>query len=104
MIEAAAPDHVDIALLSPDSPEREIRRHRSRPVSGLRALVHGHFVLDEVERLAIRLEHRHRCHLSGPPLAHAASRQRAAHSPVDVRSRRGVLMLGRRVRPCSLVL
>ena len=32
----------------------EVRRHRSRPVAGLRALVHGHFVVDEVERIANR--------------------------------------------------
>ena len=52
MLEAGAPDHVDIALLGPDAPEDEVRRHRRRSVTGLRALVHGHFVLDEVERLA----------------------------------------------------
>ena len=54
MREAGAPDHVDIALLGADAPENEVRRHRSRPVEGLRALVHGHFVVDEVERLANR--------------------------------------------------
>ena len=54
MLEAGAPDHVDIALLGPDASEDEVRRHRSRPVAGLRALVHGHFVVDEVERLANR--------------------------------------------------
>ena len=54
MFEAAAPDDVDIALLGPDVPEDEVRRHRSRPVAGLRALVHGHFVVDEVERIANR--------------------------------------------------
>ena len=54
MLEAGAPDHVDIALLGPDAPEDEVRRHRSRPVAGLRALVHGHFVVDEVEHLANR--------------------------------------------------
>ena len=48
MLEAGAPDHVD------DASEDEVRRHRSRPVAGLRALVHGHFVVDEVERLANR--------------------------------------------------
>ena len=46
MLEAGAPDHVD------DASEDEVRRHRSRPVAGLRALVHRHFVVDEVERLA----------------------------------------------------
>ena len=54
MLEAGAPDHVDIALLGPDAPEQEVRRHRSRPVAGLRALVHGHFVVDEVERVGNR--------------------------------------------------
>ena len=54
MLEAGAPGHVDIALLGPDAPEQEVRRHRSRPVAGLRALVHGHFVVDEVERIANR--------------------------------------------------
>ena len=54
MLEAGAPDHVDIALLGLDASEDEVRRHRSRPVSGLRALVHGHFVVDEVERFANR--------------------------------------------------
>ena len=49
MLEAAVPDHVDIALLGPDVPEDQVRRHRSWPVAGLRALVHGHFVVDEVE-------------------------------------------------------
>ena len=52
--EAGAPGHVDIALLGLDASEEEVRRHRSRPVEGLRALVHGHFVVDEVERLANR--------------------------------------------------
>ena len=47
-------NHVDIALLGPDAPEDEVRRHRSRPVTGLRPLVHGHFVVDEVERIADR--------------------------------------------------
>ena len=54
MLEAGAPDDVDIALLGADASEDEVRRHRSRPVKGLRALVHGHFVVDEVERLANR--------------------------------------------------
>ena len=54
MLEAGAADHVDIALLRVDAPENEVRRHRNRPVAGLRALVHGHFVVDEVARLANR--------------------------------------------------
>ena len=54
MLEVGAPDHVDIALLGADAPEEEVRLHRSRPVAGLRALVHGHFVVDEVERVANR--------------------------------------------------
>lgn len=52
MLEAGAPHHVDIALLGIDAPELEVRRHRSRLVQGLRALVHGHFVVDDVELLA----------------------------------------------------
>ena len=52
--EAGAPAHVDIALLGIDGPEIEVLRHRSQPVDGLRALVHGHFVVDEVEHLANR--------------------------------------------------
>ena len=54
MLEAGGPDHVDIALLGLDASEEEVRRHRSRPVAGLRALVHGHFVVDEVERVGNR--------------------------------------------------
>ena len=54
MLEAGAPDHVDIALLGVDASEDEVRRHRSRPVAGLRALVHGHFVVDEVELVSNR--------------------------------------------------
>ena len=54
MLEAGAPAHVDIALLGIDGPEIEVLRHRSQPVDGLRALVHGHFVVDEVEHLANR--------------------------------------------------
>ena len=54
MLKAGAPGHVDIALLGVDAPEDEVRGHRSQPVAGLRALVHGHFVVDEVERLANR--------------------------------------------------
>ena len=52
MLEAGVPHDVDVALLGPDAPEDAVRRHRSRPVEGLRALVHGHFVVDEVDRLA----------------------------------------------------
>ena len=54
MLEAGAPHHVDIALLGIDADEIEVLRHRSRPVEGLRALVHGHFVVDAVQRLANR--------------------------------------------------
>ena len=54
MLEAGAPGHVDTALLGLDASEDEVRRHRSRPVAGLRALMHGHFVVDEMERLANR--------------------------------------------------
>ena len=48
MLESAAPDVVDIVFLGADAPNDEARRHRSRPVPGLRGLVHGHFVVDEV--------------------------------------------------------
>ena len=54
MIEAGPPDHLDIVLLGIDAPEVEMLRHRSQPVQGLRALVHGHFVVGEVQRLANR--------------------------------------------------
>ena len=54
MLQAGAPHHIDIALLGPDASEDAVRRHRSRPVAGLRALAHGHFVVDELERLANR--------------------------------------------------
>ena len=51
-VATAMPHHVEFALFGPDASEDEVRRHRNRPVEGLRALVHGHFVVDEVERLA----------------------------------------------------
>ena len=54
MLEAGLPHPVDIALLGPNASEDAVRRDRSRPVEGLRALVHGHFVVDEVDRLANR--------------------------------------------------
>ena len=54
LLEAGASGVVDTALLGVDGPEEEVYRDRSRPVEGLRALVHGHFVVDEVERLANR--------------------------------------------------
>ena len=54
MLETGAPGVVDTALLGIDGPEEAVYRHRSRPVEGLRALVHGHFVVDEVARLANR--------------------------------------------------
>ena len=34
--------------------EDEVRRHRNRPVEGFRGLVHGRFVVGDVERLANR--------------------------------------------------
>ena len=52
MLEAGAPDHVDIALLGLDASEDEVRRHRIRPVEGLRALVHRHFVVGEIAQSA----------------------------------------------------
>ena len=54
MLETGAPHHVDIALLGIDADELEVHRHRSQAVAGLRALVHGHFVVDEVQRRANR--------------------------------------------------
>ena len=54
MLEAGAPGHVDIALLGLDASEEQVRRHRSRPVAGFQALVHGPFVVDEVERVGNR--------------------------------------------------
>ena len=54
MLETGASHHVDVALLGIDADELEVLRHRSQPVEGLRALVHGHFVVDEAQRLANR--------------------------------------------------
>ena len=54
MLETGAPDPADIALFGIDAPELEVLRHRSQPVAGRRALVHGHFVVDDVQRLANR--------------------------------------------------
>ena len=54
MLEAGALHHVDVALLGIDADELEVLRHRSQRVEGLRALVHGHFVVDAVQRLANR--------------------------------------------------
>ena len=42
-------------MLGIDAPELEVLRHRILRVEGLRALVHEHFVVDEVQRLANRL-------------------------------------------------
>ena len=54
VLDAAAPDAVDIVLLYADAHDDEVRRHRISPVEAFRALVHGHFVAEEVERLANR--------------------------------------------------
>ena len=54
MLETGAPHVVDTTLLGVDGPEDEVYRHRTRPVEGLRALVHGHFVVGEVEQAANR--------------------------------------------------
>ena len=42
---------LDVALLGLPLPERRIRSYRSRPVEGLRALVHGHEPVEEVEEV-----------------------------------------------------
>jgi len=54
MLGAGTSDDVDTALLGVDAPEDKVRRHRSRPVEGVRALVHGHFVVDEMEQIGNR--------------------------------------------------
>ena len=45
---------LDVALLGLSAPPEIVRRYRSRPVDGLRALVHGHEPVREVERTANR--------------------------------------------------
>lgn len=54
MLETGAPHVVDTTLLGVDGPEDEVYRHRTRPVEGLRSLVHGHFVVGAVEQVANR--------------------------------------------------
>ena len=45
---------LDVALLGLPFPEVTRRRHRARPVEGVRALVHGHHPVEEVECTANR--------------------------------------------------
>ena len=45
---------LDVALLGLPFPEATRRRHRARPVEGVRALVHGHQPVEEVECTANR--------------------------------------------------
>ena len=45
---------LDVALLGMPVPWESVRRYRSRPVEGIRALVHGHEPVSEVERIANR--------------------------------------------------
>ena len=52
-LETASPSVVDDVVLGFASPE-ESRRHRSRAVAGLRALVHGHKSVEHVECVANR--------------------------------------------------
>ena len=54
MLEAETSAAVDTALLGVAGPKEVVRHHRGRPVEGLRALVHGQFVVDEVEQIANR--------------------------------------------------
>ena len=53
-LETASPSAIDDALLGLDASPEAIHRHRSRPVEGLRALVHGHEPVDEVQCTANR--------------------------------------------------
>ena len=48
LLGTASPSAVDDALLGLDASADAIRRHRCRPVEGLRALMHGH---EPVERI-----------------------------------------------------
>ena len=50
----AAPSVADDVLLGLEASPDTIRRHRSRPVEGLRALVHGHEPVEHVECTANR--------------------------------------------------
>ena len=45
---------LDVALLGLPLPEHRVRQYRSRPVQGVRALVHGHEPVEAVERTANR--------------------------------------------------
>ena len=45
---------IDDALLGVAASPEIIRRHRSRPVEGLRALVHGHEPVERIARIANR--------------------------------------------------
>ena len=49
LLGTASPSVIDDALLGLEASPEAIRRHRTRPVEGLRALVHGH---EPVERIA----------------------------------------------------
>ena len=54
LLETASPSVVDDALLGLEASPDTILRHRSRPVEGLRALVHGHEPVEQVEQVANR--------------------------------------------------
>ena len=54
LLEAGSEDDIDDALLGFEEYTPAIRRMKSQPVQGLRALVSGHFVVEEVEVTANR--------------------------------------------------
>ena len=54
LLKTGSPSIVDDALLSLEASPETIRRHRRRPVEGLRALVHGHEPVEQVECVANR--------------------------------------------------
>ena len=65
---------VCIAPLGLGASENEVSRHRSRPVAGLRALVHGHFVVDEVERILVgHIARRYHASIAAPRATTGAS-------------------------------
>ena len=54
LLETASPSVVDDVLLGLEASPGIIRRHRSRPLEGLRALVHEREPVEQVERVANR--------------------------------------------------
>ena len=83
-----------------------IRRRppRARPVEGVRALVHGHQAVVEVECTANRQKDRHRC---GHPASQPSERPGAECTRIpltDIRCRRGRLLRAQAVNLPSMLL